>query len=149
MKIPFSEKWTAKEKLLQAEYDALELMRAEDIASRITAAFDEVLSWAGNDKKSVVDLKHEVKTVKLSRRMFPKALIDGEKKNHAEVMKLKYQEDGDQWDQLVKNSSLRSRRGRVSGLLARYEIQDKEPGITTDIHSVLFWDVSSGGPCLH
>ena len=142
MKIPFSEKWTAKEKRLQAEYDALELMRAEDIASRITAAFDEVLSWAGNDKKSVIDLKHEVKTVKLSRRMFPKALIDGEKKNHATVMNLKYQEGGNQWDQLVKNSSLRSRRGRISGLLARYEIQDKEPGITTDIHVVKFGDIA-------
>jgi hypothetical protein len=74
--------------------------------------------------------------------MFPKALIDGEKKNHAEVMKLTYQEGGDQWDQLVKNSSLRSRRGRISGLLARYEIQNKEPGITTDIHVVKFGDIA-------
>ena len=115
---------------------------AVDIASRITTAFDEVLSWAGKDKKSEIDLRHDVKTVKLSRRMFPKALINQEKKNHAAVMKMKYKEGGEPLEQLMYNSRLRSRRGRIAGLLARYEIQDKEPGITTDIHVVKFGNIA-------
>ena len=139
---PNFKNWTPEQVRRQVEFDVLELMRAVDIASRITTAFDEVLSWAGKDKKSAVELKHDVKTVKLSRRMFPKALIDQEKKNHAAVMKMKYQEGGDPLEQLMYNSRLRSRRGRIAGLLARYEIQDKEPGITTDIHVVKFGNIA-------
>ena len=139
---PNFKNWTPEQVRRQVEFDVLELMRAVDIASRITTAFDEVLSWAGKDKKSAVELKHDVKTVNLSRRMFPKALIDQEKKNHAAVMKMKYKEGGDPLEQLMYNSRLRSRRGRIAGLLARYEIQDKEPGITTDIHVVKFGNIA-------
>ncbi|MBQ9771824.1 MAG: hypothetical protein IJW23_08375 [Lentisphaeria bacterium] len=139
---PNFKNWTPEQVRRQVEFDVLELMRAVDIASRITTAFDEVLSWAGKDKKSEIDLRHDVKTVKLSRRMFPKALIDQEKKNHAAVMKMKYKEGGDPLEQLMYNSRLRSRRGRIAGLLARYEIQDKEPGITTDIHVVKFGNIA-------
>ncbi|MBE6406189.1 MAG: hypothetical protein E7040_09230 [Lentisphaerae bacterium] len=139
---PNFKNWTPEQVRRQVEFDILELMRAVDIASRITTAFDEVLSWAGKDKKSAVELKHDVKTVNLSRRMFPKALIDQEKKNHAAVMKMKYKEGGDPLEQLMYNSRLRSRRGRIAGLLARYEIQDKEPGITTDIHVVKFGNIA-------
>ena len=139
---PNFKNWTPEQVRRQIEFDVLELMRAVDIASRITTAFDEVLSWAGKDKKSEIDLRHDVKTVKLSRRMFPKALINQEKKNHAAVMKMKYKEGGEPLEQLMYNSRLRSRRGRIAGLLARYEIQDKEPGITTDIHVVKFGNIA-------
>ncbi|MBO5924371.1 MAG: hypothetical protein J6Q81_07640, partial [Lentisphaeria bacterium] len=120
----------------QREYDVLEWMRAEDIGNRIVAAFDEVLAWAEKDKMCNPVFKHEVQTVKLPRRMFPKELVDQEKKNHEIVMQQKYVEGGDKWAQLRANSSLRSRRGRVGGVLERYTIQNKEPYIITDIHVV-------------
>ena len=116
--------------------DVVEIMRAEDIANRIVTAFDEVLSWAQNDKMCNPAFKHEVRTVKLSRRMFPKELVDQEKKTHDMFMKEKFVEGGDQWDQLRANSILRSRRNRVGGVISRYDIQQKEPYITTDIHVV-------------
>ena len=47
------------------------MLRAEDIAGRIAAAFDEVLEWAGKEKFAAPELRHEVKTVALERRLFP------------------------------------------------------------------------------
>ena len=120
----------------QYEYDAIEWMRAEDIASRITAAFDEVLSWAEKDKQSAPELKHEVRTLKLSRRMFPQELLDEEKRNHEAVMKESFMEEGDAYEMLYRNSRLTSRRNRIGGVAKRAEIQEKEPYITTDIHVV-------------
>jgi hypothetical protein len=122
--------------------DAMEYMRAEDIANRIVAAFDEVLSWAGKDKMCNPVLKHEVKTLQLSRRVFPKELIEEEKKLHEQVSKIKYIEGGDPWEQLYNNSKTRSRRGRIGGLLKRYELQSKEPYLTTDIHVVRIGDIA-------
>ena len=122
--------------------DVIEMMRSEDIANRIVAAFDEVLSWAKNDKMCNPEFKHEVQTVQLARRMFPKELVEEEKKTHEKVMKQKYLEKGDKWDQLRNNSSLRSRRNRVGSVLERYEIQAREPGITTDIHVVRIGDLA-------
>ena len=120
----------------QRNADVIEIMRSEDIANRIVAAFDEVLSWAKHDKMCNPVFRHEVQTVKLSRRMFPKELVEQEKITNKKFMAQKYVEGGDKWDQLRSNSSLRSRRGRVGGVIARYEIQAKEPYITTDIHVV-------------
>ena len=139
---PLMKKWTAEERRRQAEADVIEFMRAEDIATRIVTAFDEVLSWAGQEKFTDPDFKHEVKTVKLSRRMFPKALVEEEKKKHEEVMKLKFKTDGDEWSRLVANTILDSRRRRVGGILTRYDIQDKEPAITTDIHVVKLGNIA-------
>ena len=120
----------------QHEYDAIEWMRAEDIANRIVAAFDEVLSWAQKDKQCSPELKHEVRTLKLSRRMFPQELLEEEKRNHEAVMNESFLEDGEEYEMLYKNSRLASRRNRISGVAKRAEIQDKEPCITTDIHVV-------------
>ena len=139
---PLMKKWTAEERRRQAEADVIEFMRAEDIATRIVTAFDEVLSWAGQEKFTDPEFKHEIKTVKLSRRMFPKALVEEEKKKHEEVMKLKFKTDGDEWSRLVANTNLDSRRRRVSGILTRYNIQDKEPAITTDIHVVKLGNIA-------
>ena len=76
--------------------EVLELMRAEDIANRIVAAFDEVLSWAGKEKYSSPVLTHHVKTVKLAKRSFPKALVDDEKRKHAASMKEKFLTEGEE-----------------------------------------------------
>ncbi|MBO5923263.1 MAG: hypothetical protein J6Q81_01990 [Lentisphaeria bacterium] len=136
--MPYPAPWSKDPEIAkqQFEYDVVEWMRAEDIASRIAAAFDEVLSWAEKDKQSNPELKHEVRTLKLSRRMFPQELIDEEKRNHEAVMQESFMEDGEEFEMLCKNSRLASRRNRIGGVVARAEIQDKEPCITTDIHVV-------------
>lgn len=124
------------------EKACLECMRAEDIADRIVAAFDEVLSWAGKEKIAAPELKHEVRTVNLARRMFPKDMMEAEKANLEALMKEQYVTDGDPWTMLRDNSRLSSRRNRCQGVIKRYEIQDSEPEILSDIHAVRIGDIA-------
>ena len=126
----------------QMEYDTIEWMRAEDIANRIVAAFDEVLSWAGREKFSAPVLKHEVRTLHLTRRMFPEALAAAEKKNYEAAMREEFLRDGDPVKKLIFNSRLCSRRNRCQGVAERFAIQDKEPCITTEVHVVRIGDIA-------
>ena len=122
--------------------EVVELMRAEDIANRIIAAFEEVLSWAGKEKFSSPVLKHEVRTVRLARQTLSKALVEDEKRKHAASMKEKFITEGDQWDMLVNNSRLSSRRNRMAGIAARYESEKKDPFLSTDIHAVRIGNIA-------
>ncbi|MBO5924370.1 MAG: neutral/alkaline non-lysosomal ceramidase N-terminal domain-containing protein, partial [Lentisphaeria bacterium] len=81
----------------QYAYDCMEYLRAEDIAQRITEAFDEVLSWAGKEKFASPELKHEIKTLKLARRQFPKELVDQERRNLAKVMDENFITEGNKY----------------------------------------------------
>ena len=129
------------------ERDTVELMRAEDIANRIVAAFDEVLAWAGKEKMSNPELKHEVRTLKLARRMFPAELVAEEEAKRDEVMKEEFLKDGEAYEMLIKNSRLNRRRNRIGGVSKRAAIQDKEPFITTDIHVVKVGNVAFASNC--
>ena len=122
--------------------DCLEIMRAEDIANRIVAAFDEVLSWAGKEKFTAPKLKHEVRTVKLARRMFPKDMMEAEKANLEALMKEHFLTEGEAWAMLRANSTLASRRFRCGGVVKRYEQQESEPEILSDIHAVRIGDIA-------
>ena len=124
------------------EYDIVEWMRAEDIANRIVAAFDEVLSWAGKEKISAPELKHEVRRVNLARRMFPAELVAEEEAKHKQVMKESFMTEGDEYEMLYHNSRLNSRRNRVGGVAERAAVQEKEPTIATDIHVVRIGDIA-------
>ena len=139
---PFFEQGTPEQRRNQAENDLIDFLRAEDIAGRIADAFDEVLSWAGQEKFSDPVLRHEVRTVELSRRLFPEALVEEEKSKQEEVMKLPFKTDGTKWERLVENSRLDSRRGRIGGILARWEKQAKEPTLTTVIHAVRLGNIA-------
>lgn len=142
MSLPGAENWTPEQRRVQSEYEAIEQMRAEDISSRIVAAFDEVLSWADQEKFSAPVLKHEVRTAELSRRMFPKEMMEEEKRNLETFMAEEYLTEGDKWDVLYNNSILHSKRFRCGGVVSRYEIQEKQPTITSDIHVVRIGDIA-------
>ena len=122
--------------------EVIELMRAEDIANRITAAFDEVLGWAGKEKFSSPVLKHQVRKIKVEKRLFPKALVEQERRSYNAVMKEKFVTDGTEYSMLVKNSRLNSRRRRLGGVVERYELQKKEPKLETEIHVVRIGDIA-------
>ena len=144
MKTPVSEGVVPDPAAVQAakERDCLEFMRAEDIANRIVAAFQEVLEWAGKEKFTAPEFRHEVRTVKLARRMFPREVMEEEKRNSEEFMKESYLTEGDKWEMLRTNSILASRRGRCCGVVKRYEIQEKEPDILSDIHVVKIGNIA-------
>ena len=124
------------------EYEWMEVMRAEDIASRIVAAFDEVLAWAGKEKFAAPELKHEVRTVKLSRRMFPEIMVEEEKRNYENLLSEEYATDDEPWAMLRTNSMLTSRRNRCQGVVKRAAIQEQEPYITTVVHAVKLGNVA-------
>ena len=57
-------------------------------------------------------------------------------------MKLHFKTDGTKWERLVENSRLNSRRRRIGGILARWEKQEKEPTLTTVIHTVRLGNIA-------
>lgn len=126
----------------QQEHDAIEMMRAEDIANRIVAAFEEVKSWAEQEKFSAPVLKHEVHTAELARRMFPQEMMEEEKRNLENFMKEEYLTEGDKWDVLYHNSILYSKRSRCGSVVSRYDLQEKHPTITSDIHAVRIGNIA-------
>ena len=122
--------------------DAIEWMRAEDISNRIVAAFDEVLSWAAQEKFSEPELRHEVKTVQLARRKFTSEIAAEEAQNYETVMKEEFVTEGNKIHNLISNSRLNAQRSRCKGVADRYAIQEKEPFFTADIHAVRIGNVA-------
>ena len=134
--------YTEEQERVQQEHDVIEMMRAEDIANRIIAAFEEVKSWAEQEKFSNPVLKHEVLVAELERRMFPKEMMEEEKKNLENLTKEGFITEGDEWDVLFHNSIQHSKRFRCGGVVARYELQEKQPTITSDIHVVRIGNIA-------
>ena len=127
----------ADEERARREYDVCERLRAEDIAGRIAAAFDEVLAWARNDKLTAPVLRHEVAVVKLARRM---------------VSEAEFREDKRIFDELSAEKAALERSGRpiprtlvarmnrCRRTLGRYEAQKSSPSIETCVHAVRIGD---------
>ncbi|MBO5724732.1 MAG: hypothetical protein J6S58_07895, partial [Lentisphaeria bacterium] len=118
------------------EYDLLEFMRAEDIANRIVDAFQEVLSWAGEEKFSEIELKHEIRVLDLARRSFPEIMAMEEKKNYETFSKEPMVEDGEPWKQLQDNSIHMARIRRSKSVMDRFAMQDSNPTVPTQVHVV-------------
>ncbi|MBQ6599256.1 MAG: hypothetical protein IJH79_17025 [Lentisphaeria bacterium] len=122
---------------LGREKDALEMLRAEDISSRITAAFDEVLSWARNDRLSTPVFRHEVASVKLEKRMVTEEELRDARKViegfDAEIAELKKAGK-------PVHPNLISRKARFKRVIDRYELQKREPRFVTDIHAIRIGD---------
>ncbi|MBO5723091.1 MAG: hypothetical protein J6S19_08250, partial [Lentisphaeria bacterium] len=122
--------------------ELIEMLRAEDIANRITAAFDEVLSWAGKEKFSAPELQHEVRELQLSRRFFDEKLVEIEKQNYAECIARGFDTTSDTLTALHHNSRLKSQINRCLGVIKRAEVQQKEPKIPTVLHAVKIGNVA-------
>ena len=50
--------------------------------------------------------------------------------------------EGDKWDVLCHNSMLNSRRRRCRSVVERYQIQEKNPNILTEIHTVKIGNIA-------
>ena len=142
MKVPNWEKLSPEEIARVSANACVEFMRAEDIANRIVDAFEEVLSWAGQEKFTSPELRHEVRVIDLARRMFPKEMMEEEKKNYEEFLKEDFLSEGDQWEMLHHNSMLHSRRYRCESVVKRYGIQQEQPVITSDLHVVKIGNIA-------
>jgi len=123
------------ERKRRREGDIMDALRAEDIAERITAAFDEVLEWAGKEKLAAPELHHAVGELKLDRRHFPKEIYEEERANYEKAMREPWSRTGDQWRDLRINSTLCSRRARCQRVIEAYE-NPGESELATNVHVV-------------
>ena len=128
---------TADEEKARREYDLCERLRAEDIAGRIAAAFDEVLEWARRDKLSAPVFRHEVARVELARRLVSEEEFRENKRICEELSaeKAKLESSG----QPVPRT-LVSRMNRCKLTVSRYQTQKREPKFPTVIHAVRIGD---------
>ena len=131
-----------EEEQARRERDILDIMRSEDISSRIYAAFCEVLEWAARDKVANPVLRHKVESVKLERRMVS---ADELKKAHDDLKIMnadaeKIRSEGKDVNEVDR--TLPVRIARTEGVLKRYEFHKKNPTLETTIHAVRVGDVS-------
>lgn len=140
----FHPDWFANDEEARIKYEAeaMDRMRAEDIAERIAAAFEEVLEWAQHDKMSAPEFKHEVRTVKLARKMFPEEQVEIEKHNLEQLRQNGFAENGGPLQELLHNSRQTVLMARCQGVIDRAVIQQQEPEITTRIHAVKIGNIA-------
>ena len=131
----------AEQKTRQAA-DVLDMLRAEDIGSRIAAAFDEVLAWAGKEKFAAPELRHEVKTVALERRLFPEAVYKVEKANLDKFEAEPWRTDGEPCAVMRSNSTLAARRARCRRVVDAYEAEHPQTTLDVAVHAVRIGDVA-------
>ena len=124
------------------EHFCLEILRAEDMGSRIAAAFEEVLEWASKEKFSAPELRHEIRTIPLKREIFPEEILEEEKKNHQALMNDSMLTEGNKYVQLQHNSTLQSRRRRCGGVVERCALQKEQPTLPAEIHVVKVGNVA-------
>jgi len=122
--------------------DILDMLRAEDIAERICAAFDEVLEWAGKEKLSAPELRHAVKEVKLDRRLFPEDIYKQECENYKALMEKTWVKTDNPASDLRENSMLSAARARCRRVKDTYENQNTDRQFSTVIHAVRIGDAA-------
>ena len=95
-----------------------------DIAERIVAAFDEVLSWAKKDMRTSMPVEHRLRTIELERYPISEEEYENGKKNLAMARTKTWQKTDDKMKDLVANTRLLSDRNRFLGLIKAYENQN-------------------------
>ena len=114
-----------------------------DIAERISAAFDEVYSWAKKEISRDAVVKHEVRTVNLAKRLITEAEYQDAVAGLAKLAREKYvPEKGDKVAALKANSQLVSGRSRYAQIIRRYKEQKKQPKLPVEVHAVRVGDIA-------
>lgn len=119
-----------------------EYFTRKDIGERIACAFSEVLDWAKKDIKTALPIKHVVQTVKLSKRLIDKDAYEYSKVELKKLQALKFKTDGTPLEQLDANSTLVAQHNRYRRIIARYEVQEAEPKLPTELHVIGIGDIA-------
>jgi len=122
--------------------DANRAAMRRDIGQRVAAAFDEVLSWAVKDKKTEAKLKHDVRTVQLSKRLITEEQYEYAKAGYAEEMAKDFTYEGTPEEQMRANSMLVSLRNRYKAIIDRYEEQKEQPKHPMEMHVIGLGDIA-------
>ncbi|MBQ6352072.1 MAG: hypothetical protein IJJ28_02245, partial [Lentisphaeria bacterium] len=101
-----------------------------------------VLEWAGKEKLSTPEFKHEVKDVMLDRRLFPDDIYNAEKANYEALMKKRFVNTGKIWADLRENSILFSARNRCLNVMKVHDNEQTDRQLKTSVHAVRIGDAS-------
>ena len=119
-----------------------------DIAERIAACFDEVLSWAKNDIRTDMELIHDVSDVKLERTKISKEQYENCKASLEELRATPFKEGGDVMQDMMFNTTLVANRRRVLAAIEMYE--QEQNGITDttmELHTIRLGDIAFATNC--
>ncbi len=114
----------------------------QEIADRITAAFEEVLAWASKDLRDALPLKHEIRHLELSRRRITPQEFEANVKALSELDATPFATEGTPTERLINNSILAARRNRSRQIIKRYQEQDAKPGIPMNLHVVKLGEIA-------
>ena len=114
----------------------------QDIAERITTAFAEVYSWARNDVRTEVPVRHAVETVELSRRRITEDEFEEDSRMLEEFNKKQFATEGTPKERLIHDSFLSALRKRAQGVIDRYRTQDANPKLPMELHVIRIGDVA-------
>ena len=118
------------------EEDLMDALRAEDMAGRIAAVFDEVLEWAGGEKLSAPELRHLHREVKLERRMLPDEGLAEEESRRDALMSQPWSDAPELWTRIRENSMLAAKRARCQRVIGTCRTQHEQPLVETPVHAV-------------
>lgn len=120
-----------------------ELAARRDIAERISAAFDEVLSWAKKDIRTDVQVNHRVETVMLSKRPITEDELTFCTEALKKLESVPYKTEGASLTELLTyNSSLEAQRSRFEQIIQRYEEYKTEPKLPMELHVLRIGDIA-------
>ncbi len=119
-----------------------EMNAGKDIGERIAVAFPEVLSWAKRDIQTELPITHAVEAIRLSKRLITPEQVDEERQRLSELEKEEFKTDGSPMENLFHNSGLMTKRSRSMQIVSRFEAQEDEPDLATEIHVLRIGDVA-------
>ncbi len=114
----------------------------QEIADRITAAFDEVLAWASKDIRDALALKHEIRAIALARRRITPKEYRENVKALAALKAEPFAVKGTPKERLIHDSVLAARRNRAGRIIERYRSQDAEPNVPMNLHVVKLGEIA-------
>ena len=120
--------------------DVPEICARYDIAERIAAAFDEVYSWAKDEKYSDVKISHTVNTLMLDAWKISEAEYEEAKRGYEAAVTEGFVSTDDKYADYTENT-MRSRGiTRYQNIIKRYESGENEKPI--EMHTIAIGDIA-------
>ena len=119
-----------------------EMYARKDIAERIAAAFDEVLSWAKKDIRTEARVSHKVSTIELEKYLITDEDLANAKECLAGVQAQEFVKTDDPARDLAVNTRIVYNRNCYLDVIARYEEQKTETTVPMELHVLRIGDIA-------
>ena len=113
-----------------------------DIADRILASFDEVLSWASKDKRFMLPICHTTIRPKLKRAVYSPEDVAAAQQRLDELEKTPLPEEADPVAKTKSVSYRATQRGKFTKVAKNPEHIAKMPALETEMHIVRIGDIA-------